>query len=514
MKKILDRFNISERQPGVGVGSWLVCHGPCLEATSPITGASLGKVCCADAGDYENVITAAARAFQIWRSVPAPGRGDIVRQIGNRLREVKRDLGALVSLEVGKIRSEGEGEIQEMIDMADFAVGQSRMLYGKTMHSERSGHRMYEQWHPLGPVGVITTFNFPVAVWAWNAMIALIAGNTVVWKPSSKAPLSAVAAIQTAWRVLRENDLPEGILNIVIGDRREVGDRLLADRRVPLISATGSVAMGRHVGQVVAARLGKTILELGGNNAVIVTPNADLKTAVRAIVFGAVGTAGQRCTTTRRAIVHQDILASFSKALIGAYQQIPIGNPLDEGILMGPLIDPKAVQTMQTALKAIREQGGRILYGGEVLSGGLFDAGAYVSPCICRVSADCPLVQTETFAPILYIIPYKGDLSEAIALQNSVPQGLSSAIFTNHLKEAELFLSHSGSDCGIANVNAGTSGAEIGGAFGGEKDTGGGREAGSDAWKAYMRRQTTAVNWSDELPLAQGIRFDVAAQSL
>ncbi len=514
MKKILDKFNISERQPGAGVGSWLVCHGPCLEATSPITGSSLGKVCCADAGDYEKVITAAERAFQIWRSVPAPERGDIVRQIGNRLREVKRDLGALVSLEVGKIRSEGEGEIQEMIDMADFAVGQSRMLYGKTMHSERSGHRMYEQWHPLGPVGVISSFNFPVAVWAWNAMIALIAGNTVVWKPSSKAPLSAVAAIQTAWRVLRENDLPEGILNIVIGDRREVGDRLLADRRVPLISATGSVAMGRHVGQVVAARLGKAILELGGNNAVIVTPNADLKTAVRAIVFGAVGTAGQRCTTTRRAIVHQDILGPFSKALIGAYQQIPIGNPLDEGILMGPLIDPKAVQTMQTALKAVLKQGGRILYGGEVLSGGLFDAGAYVTPCICRVSADCPLVQTETFAPILYIIPYKGDLSEAIALQNNVPQGLSSAIFTNHLKEAELFLSHSGSDCGIANVNAGTSGAEIGGAFGGEKDTGGGREAGSDAWKAYMRRQTTAVNWSDELPLAQGIRFDVAAQPL
>ncbi len=430
------------------------------------------------------------------------------------MREVKRDLGALVSLEVGKIRSEGEGEVQEMIDMADFAVGQSRMLYGKTMHSERAGHRMYEQWHPLGPVGVISSFNFPVAVWAWNAMIALIAGNTVVWKPSSKAPLSAVAAIQTAWRVLRENDLPEGLLNILIGDRREVGDRLLADRRIPLISATGSVAMGRHVGQTVAARLGKTILELGGNNAVIVTPNADLKTAVPAIVFGAVGTAGQRCTTTRRAIVHQDIIGPFSKALIGAYQQIPIGNPLDEGTLMGPLIDPKAVQTMQAALKAVREQGGRILYGGEVLSGGLFDAGTYVTPCICRVSADCPLVQTETFAPILYLIPYKGDLSEAIALQNNVPQGLSSAIFTNHLKEAEFFLSHSGSDCGIANVNAGTSGAEIGGAFGGEKDTGGGREAGSDAWKTYMRRQTTVVNWSDELPLAQGIRFDVTAQPL
>ena len=340
------------------MGSWLVCHGPCLDATSPITGKSLGQICCADAEDYENVITAAERAFQIWRSVPAAERGDIVRQIGNRLREVKRDLGALVSLEVGKIRSEGEGEVQEMIDMADFAVGQSRMLYGKTMHSERAGHRMYEQWHPLGPVGVISSFNFPVAVWAWNAMIALIAGNTVVWKPSSKAPLSAVAAIQTAWRVLRENDLPEGLLNILIGDRREVGDRLLADRRIPLISATGSVAMGRHVGQTVAARLGKTILELGGNNAVIVTPNADLKTAVPAIVFGAVGTAGQRCTTTRRAIVHQDIIGPFSKALIGAYQQIPIGNPLDEGTLMGPLIDPKAVQTMQAALKAVREQGG------------------------------------------------------------------------------------------------------------------------------------------------------------
>ncbi len=373
---------------------------------------------------------------------------------------------------------------------------------------------MYEQWHPLGPVGVISAFNFPVAVWSWNAMIALITGNTVVWKPSSKAPLSAVAAIETVWKVLRGNDLPEGIINIVIGDRREVGDRLLGDRRVPLISATGSVAMGRHVGQTVAARLGKTILELGGNNAAIVTPNADLKTAVRAIVFGAVGTAGQRCTTTRRAVVHQDILAPFLKALIGAYQQIPIGNPLDEGILMGPLIDQKAVQTMQTALKTIVQQGGRILSGGEVLSGGLFDAGTYVTPCICQVSADCQLVQTETFAPILYIIPYKGALSEAVALQNNAPQGLSSAIFTNQLKDAELFLSHSGSDCGIANVNTGTSGAEIGGAFGGEKDTGGGREAGSDVWKAYMRRQTNAINWSDELPLAQGIRFDVEAQPL
>jgi aldehyde dehydrogenase (NAD+) len=409
---------------------------------------------------------------------------------------------------MGKIRAEGEGEVQEMIDMADFAVGQSRMLYGLAMHSERDNHRMYEQWHPLGPVGVITAFNFPAAVWAWNAMIALIAGDTVIWKPSSKTPLTSIAIMNIAWQVLRDNGLPEGILSIATGDRETVGEVLLRDRRVPLISATGSVRMGRHVAQAVAARLGRSLLELGGNNGIIVTPNADLDLAVRAIVFGAVGTAGQRCTTTRRVIVHEDCFEGLCNALIKIYQQVPIGNPLEEGTLIGPLIDRAAVAAMQEALEDLKGQGGRVLYGGEVLSGGIFDAGTYVSPCLCEAEADAPIVQDETFAPILYLIRYK-TLDQAIEVHNRVPQGLSSAVFSTDLREAETFLSHRGSDCGIANVNIGTSGAEIGGAFGGEKDTGGGRESGSDAWKAYMRRQTCTINWSRELPLAQGIRFDV-----
>jgi aldehyde dehydrogenase (NAD+) len=367
---------------------------------------------------------------------------------------------------------------------------------------------MYEQWHPLGPVGVITSFNFPTAVWSWNAMLALIAGDTVIWKPSSKVPLSAIATMNLVWRVLQENRLPEGICNLVIGNRQEIGEALIRDERVPLISATGSVTMGRHVGQVVTSRFGKTILELGGNNAVIVTPNADLELAVKAVVFGAVGTAGQRCTSTRRVIVHDDIFKPFAGALKKAYQQIPIGNPLEDGILMGPLIDQMAVENMQSALKQLEQQGGKIIYGGDVLSGSGFDSGTYVIPCICEAGADFPIVHEETFAPILYLIKYK-TMPEAIAYQNAVPQGLSSAIFTNDLQEAEMFLSHSGSDCGIANVNVGTSGAEIGGAFGGEKDTGGGRESGSDAWKAYMRRQTCTVNWSGEMPLAQGIEFEL-----
>lgn len=431
----------------------------------------------------------------------------MVRQIGQAFRACKADLGALVSLEMGKIRGEGEGEVQEMIDMADYAVGLSRMLYGMTMQSERPGHRMYEQWHPLGPVGVITAFNFPVAVWAWNTMIALVAGDPVIWKPSSKVPLCALAALRIAWKVLKENDLPEGLLSCVIGKAETVGEALIRDPRIPLISATGSVPMGQKVGQAVKNRLGKTLLELGGNNAIIVTPNADLPLAVRAIVFGAVGTAGQRCTSTRRLIVHQSLFPALSEALIKAYQQIPIANPLEAATLMGPLIDREAVEAMQKALEQVQHQGGKILYGGEALTGGLYDAGTYVRPCLCEAGAHMPIVREETFAPILYLIPYQ-TLSEAVAINNGVPQGLTSAIFTRDVQEAELFLSPQGSDCGIANVNIGTSGAEIGGAFGGEKETGGGREAGSDAWKAYMRRQTCTINWSGELPLAQGIRFE------
>ncbi len=508
MKSILKKYGLTGELSGAGTGSGLKCHGEELVSVSPIDGRSIGTVRCASEKDYEDVAHRATDAFTQWRQVSAPKRGEIVRQIGNALRQNKAELGALVTLETGKIRVEGQGEVQEMIDIADFAVGQSRMLYGLSMHSERPNHRMYEQWHPLGPVGVITSFNFPVAVWSWNAMLALIAGDTVIWKPSSKAPLSAIATMNIVWRVLRENALPEGICNLVIGSRQEIGEALIKDERVPLISATGSVAMGRYVGEVVASRFGKTILELGGNNAVIVTPNADLELAVKAVVFGAVGTAGQRCTSTRRVIVHEDIFEPFAKALTKAYQQIPVGNPLEDGILMGPLIDQKAVENMQSALKQLANEGGKIIYGGDVLSGAGFDSGTYVTPCICEARADLSIVQEETFAPILYLIKYK-TLQEAVAYQNAVPQGLSSSIFTNSLPEAEMFLSHSGSDCGIASVNVGTSGAEIGGAFGGEKDTGGGRESGSDAWKAYMRRQTCTINWSGQVPLAQGIEFEL-----
>lgn len=509
MKDILKDLNLSDPNPGAGTGGvWLECEGEILESISPINGQTIGRIRQASMADYEKVIIRAGEAFREWRLVPAPRRGDIVREIGNAVRARKKELGALVSLEVGKIRAEAEGEIQEMIDICDFAVGQSRMLYGLSMHSERPSHRMYEQYHPLGPIGVITAFNFPVAVWSWNAMIGLVAGDTVVWKPSSKAPLTALAVMKIIGRVLQENDLPEGILSVIIGSRNEVGERFIADRRLPLISATGSVAMGRHVGQVVASRLGKSLLELGGNNAVIVSSEADLDLAVRAILFGAVGTAGQRCTTIRRVIAHKDVFSPLTEALIRAYKQVVIGNPLEEGVLMGPLIDHLAVESMQKGLEELKSQGGRILHGGEVLSGGEYDVGTYVTPCLCEARNDYPIVQEETFAPILYLIPYE-NLEEAIQYQNSVPQGLSSAIFTNNLLESERFLSHAGSDCGIANINIGTSGAEIGGAFGGEKDTGGGRESGSDAWKTYMRRQTCTVNWSGEMPLAQGIEFGV-----
>ncbi|MCK9226306.1 MAG: aldehyde dehydrogenase family protein [Syntrophorhabdaceae bacterium] len=510
MEKILTDLGLdaSAEHSGAGCGSWLACKGTMLESVSPIDGHKIGRVKCADRDDYETVITRAIEAFEEWRTIPAPRRGDVVRQIGNALRARKKDLGDLVSLEMGKIRAEGEGEVQEMIDMADLAVGQSRMLYGKTMPSERPWHRLYEQWHPLGPVGVITSFNFPLAVWAWNAMIALVAGDTVVWKPSSKTPMCAVAAMQIIWEVLNKNSLPEGILNLVIGPHEIIGSALVMDRRVPLISATGSVRMGSAVGAAVKARLGRTILELGGNNGIIVTPSADLDLAVKAILFGAVGTAGQRCTSTRRLIVHKSIYKNLADRLTEAYRQVHVGDPLEETTLMGPLIDREAVDSMQLALERLVREGGEVLFGGEVLSGGLFDTGTYVSPSLCRARVDMPVVQEETFAPILYLIEYE-TLEEAIRYHNLVPQGLSSAIFTSDLREAELFLSQCGSDCGIANVNAGTSGAEIGGAFGGEKETGGGREAGSDVWKAYMRRQTCTINWSGELPLAQGIQFDM-----
>jgi len=514
MKKIgldiMKDLNLSDLNSGAGTGSiWLECGGEILKSVSPVDGQVIGRVQEASGDDYDKVVARAREAFKKWSIVPAPKRGDVVRQIGNAVRVRKQELSTLVSLEVGKIRAEAEGEVQEMIDICDFAVGQSRMLYGLSMHSERPRHRMYEQYHPLGPIGVITAFNFPVAVWSWNAMIGLVAGDTVVWKPSSKAALTALAVSKIISGVLRENDLPEGIMNVVIGSRSAVGEKLIADRRLPLISATGSVAMGRHIGQVVASRLGKSLLELGGNNAVIISSQADLDLAVRAILFGAVGTAGQRCTTIRRVIAHKDVFNPLTEALVQAYRQVVIGNPLEDGVLMGPLINGQAVEDMQRALGELKSQGGRVLYGGEVLSGGIYDVGTYVTPCICEVRNDYPIVQEETFAPILYLIPYE-TLEEAIQYQNSVPQGLSSAIFTNDLQESEIFLGHLGSDCGIANVNIGTSGAEIGGAFGGEKDTGGGRESGADAWKTYMRRQTCTINWSGEMPLAQGIEFGIA----
>jgi len=508
MRNILEPFDLLDEQSGAGTGRFLACSGPPMAAVTPIHNRQIGTIRCAGADEYEQVVAKATEAFQIWRATPAPKRGEVVRQIGEALRVAKKRLGAVVSLEVGKIRAEGEGEVQEMIDIADFAVGQSRMLYGLSMHSERSDHRMYEQWHPLGPVGVITAFNFPVAVWSWNALIALAAGDTVIWKPSSKAALTAIAVMKTVWPVLEANNVPEGVLNLLIGDRQSVGEPLISDRRVPLISATGSVPMGKHVGQTVASRLGRTILELGGNNAIVVAPSADLEMAVRATVFAAVGTAGQRCTTARRLIVHEDVYDRFRDSLIQAYRQVKIGDPMEDGVLMGPMIDTAAVETMQAALRQIEPQGGKILYGGEVLSGGIYDAGTYVKPCICEATADMPLVQQETFAPILYLMRYSR-IEEAIDYHNAVPQGLSSSMFTRNLQDSEVFLSYRGSDCGIANVNIGTSGAEIGGAFGGEKETGGGRESGSDAWKAYMRRQTCTVNWSNEMPLAQGIDFNI-----
>ncbi|MGD8251959.1 MAG: aldehyde dehydrogenase family protein [Desulfobacterales bacterium] len=504
----IDHFELSGIQDGAGSGTFLKCGGESLHVESPIDGKTLATIKCASQDDYESIVRDAEDGFLKWRATPAPKRGDIIRQIGEAIRNHKEALGALISIEAGKISAEGEGEVQEAIDIADFALGQSRMLYGLSMHSERPGHRMFEQWHPLGPVGVITAFNFPVAPWAWNAMIALAAGDPVIWKPSSKTPLSAIALMKIIWPVFEKNGLPRGLLNLVIGGRDSVGEALIQDSRIPLVSATGSVPMGRRVANAVASRLGRSILELGGNNAIIVTPKADLDLAVRGIVFGAVGTAGQRCTTTRRVIAHRDILTELANRLVAAYRQVVVGDPLDPKTLMGPMIDKKAVDTMQSAIITAKAQGGEILWGGEVLHGGIYDTGTYVEPCLCMAHPKMGILREETFAPILYLLPYD-ELEEAITYQNDVPQGLSSAIFTDNLREAEGFLSHWGSDCGIANVNIGTSGAEIGGAFGGEKETGGGREAGSDVWKSYMRRQTCTVNWSGDMPLAQGIRFEI-----
>lgn len=507
----LKELNLSTQAQAVCTGTqWFGSKtSGAYDSFSPVDGAKIGSVFKASGEDYEKLIGIAQKAFVEWRKIPAPKRGDVVRQIGDKLREKKSALGKLVAYEMGKSLQEGLGEVQEMIDICDFALGLSRQLYGFTMHSERPNHRMYEQWHPVGLVGIISAFNFPVAVWSWNSMIALVCGDVSIWKPSEKTPLSAVACFNVIQEVLKANDVPEGVLSLIVGDVKNVGEPLVADTRIPLISATGSTRMGKRVGEVVGARLGRSILELGGNNAIILTPDTDLKLAAPGVVFGAVGTCGQRCTTTRRLIVHDKIYDSVKAMLLKAYSGLRIGNPLDQNNHVGPLIDTDAVKSMQHALSVAKEQGGTILCGGEVLSGGEYASGCYVKPAIVEARADMEIVKEETFAPILYLLRYKGEVEEAIAMQNDVKQGLSSSIFTLNLREAELFLSAAGSDCGIANVNIGTSGAEIGGAFGGEKDTGGGRESGSDSWKAYMRRQSNTINYSRELPLAQGIKFDI-----
>ncbi len=502
---LLRKLGLKAENPGVFCGEWCG-SGKVLESISPIDGGVLATVRTATPEEYDRAAQRAEVAWRGWQLLPAPKRGEIVRQLGNALRDAKRDLGRLVTLEMGKILAEGEGEVQEMIDICDFAVGLSRQLYGLTIASERPQHRMMEQWHPLGVVGIITAFNFPVAVWSWNSALAAICGDSTLWKPSSQTPLTAIATIRIAEGICRANGVDPAIFSLVIGDGATVGERLISDPRIPLISATGSTGMGRHVAEVVARRLGRSLLELGGNNAIIVTPSADLDLAMRAILFGAVGTAGQRCTTTRRIILHESLRDTLTRRLTAAYRQVSIGNPLKPGTLMGPLVNTQAVEDMQTALVEARKEGGEILYGGEPLRGAAYPGGCYVRPCLVAARHSLKIVREETFAPILYLIPYR-TLEEAIAYHNEVPQGLSSAIFTNDLREAEQFLSAGGSDCGIANVNIGTSGAEIGGAFGGEKETGGGRESGSDAWKAYMRRQTVTVNYSKALPLAQGIVF-------
>ena len=505
MKSLLEKLQIREVNPGASTGPdrWILDQdGEELISVNPTTNEPLGRVIQATAATYDTVVQETQQAFSRWRSIPAPQRGLVIRDLGNALRDHLEPLGEMVALEMGKIRAEGIGEVQEMIDVCDFAVGLSRQLYGLTMHSERPGHRMYEQWHPLGPIGIITAFNFPVAVWSWNAAIAAVCGNTMIWKPSLTTPLVSIATQHIANRVFADHGL-SAVSSLVIGSNSTVAERMVNDQRLPLISFTGSVRVGRQVAQAIGARLGKSILELGGNNAIIVAADADLDLAVRAIVFGAVGTAGQRCTTTRRIIVHESIIDELCQRLVRAYRSVPIGDPLDATTLMGPLVNSAAVEKMMVALETAVAQGGEVLVGGAHLT----DKGAnFVEPAIVRMTSQSALVCEETFAPILYVLKY-ASLDEAISLQNGVPQGLSSAIFTGNLADSEAFLSHAGSDCGIANVNIGTSGAEIGGAFGGEKETGGGRESGSDAWKAYMRRQTNTINWSGQLPLAQGIQF-------
>jgi aldehyde dehydrogenase (NAD+) len=509
-QEILRQLGLQSENAGAGLGGsqgWLAAEGPILNSYTPIDGSLVATVRQATTKDCETVVEASRQAFFKWRMTPAPVRGQVVREIGEELRKHKHHLGTLVSLEMGKIKAEGQGEVQEMIDIADFAVGLSRQLYGLTMHSERPHHRMYEQWHPLGPVGVITSFNFPVAVWSWNALVAAVCGDIVIWKPSSKTPLTALAVMNLISPVVEKYDIP-GVFNVVIGQGSEIGEKLIHDRRLPLISATGSCAMGRRVGQAVASRLGRSLLELGGNNAVIVTDDADQEMALRAVLFGAVGTAGQRCTSTRRLIIHHAIKDQFLGKLVKAYEQITIGDPLADGVLMGPLVDGHAVDHMMKALAQATGEGARIIYGGKRVDVAGLEHGFYVQPTLVEAPHELPVMREETFAPILYVVSYQ-HFDEAIKIHNDVDQGLSSSVFTSSLYHAERFLSHEGSDCGIANVNVGTSGAEIGGAFGGEKDTGGGRESGSDAWKNYMRRQTNTINWGGDLPLAQGISFGV-----
>jgi len=509
LKEALDILGIKEINNGAHTGlGWIETNGDLIESFSPNDGQLIASVKQATWDDYENIIGKAQEAFKSWRIVPAPKRGEIVRQIGNELRKYKEPLGKLVSWEMGKVYQEGLGEVQEMIDIADFAVGQSRQLYGLTMHSERELHRMYDQYHPLGIVGVISAFNFPVAVWAWNAMIAMIAGDVVLWKPSSKVMLSAIAVHNIIQKVLRKNDIPQGVLTLVAASSKYVGDDFLADKRVPLISVTGSTRVGKRVNNIVGLRLGKTILELGGNNAIVISQYANLNMALVASMFGATATAGQRCTSTRRLIIHEVVYDLFKEKLINAYKQLKIGNSLEDGVHVGPLVDKAAVETFKLAQEDVVKSGGKIIYGGEVLEGPGYESGCFVRPAIAEADNNWEIVQEETFAPLLYLMKYN-TIEEAIEIHNAVPQGLSSAIFSKNIHETELFLSHAGSDCGIANVNIATNGAEIGGAFGGEKDTGGGRESGSDAWKAYMRQQTNTINFSKELPLAQGIKFDL-----
>ncbi len=508
IEEALKQLGVSDHNKGTSTGSNWFSSGEAFASYSPADGELIGKVEATTQSDYEKAIQAATEAFKSWRVMPAPQRGEIVRQFGEALRELKEPLGKLVSYEMGKSYQEGLGEVQEMIDICDFAVGLSRQLHGLTMHSERPGHRMYEQYHPLGIVGIISAFNFPVAVWAWNTALAWICGDVCVWKPSEKTPLCGVACQNIISKVLKENNLPEGISCLINGDYK-VGEMMTTDKRVPLVSATGSTRMGKIVAATVGQRLGKSLLELGGNNAIIVTPDADVKMTVIGAVFGAVGTAGQRCTSTRRLIIHESIYDKVKNAVVDAYGQLRIGNPLDENNHVGPLIDKDAVKGYQNALEKVVAEGGNIIVEGGVLSGEGYESGCYVKPAIAEAKNSFEIVQHETFAPVLYLLKYSGDVENAIEVQNGVAQGLSSAIMTNNLREAERFLSHAGSDCGIANVNIGTSGAEIGGAFGGEKETGGGRESGSDAWKVYMRRQTNTINYTTELPLAQGIKFDL-----